>query len=367
MNPKILIDCRWVMADNGFASVIKMILKAIDTQEDKFYLLINENAKDFNFNEYIKNPNKFDVVIAKAKPFSLLQNIEIPLMIKKYKIDIFHTLNYDIPLFRFSKFKLISTIHDLIPITHKKLHKRNMITTLYFEIMYRLCAVLSYKIMTVSNYSKKEIVKYLPCREEKIQVIYNSYLPKNINQDKKVNQITQLLFVGSNFEHKNIHVVIEAVKLLKEKNIIVNFNIAGGKYKYTEYLELLVKKYNLENQIKILGKVDDKTLAELYSQADVYVFPSLIEGFGIPLLEAMDYGIPVISSNKTVMPEVVGDAGILIEPTEEHFAEKIELIISNPELKEELIQKGYARVKYFSQEKFSAQLLKLYGENCGND
>ena len=362
MNNRILVDCRWIVANNGFASVIKMILKAIDSQEHKFYLLINSNAKNFNFNQYISDSNKFELVIVKSKPFSIMQNFEIPFLIKKYNINIFHTLNYDIPLFRFSKFKLISTIHDLIPITNKNLHKRNIIKTLYFEIMYRLCAIFSNKIITVSNYSKNEILKYLPCKEDKIRVIYNSYLPRRIIQLPNSNNSLQLLFVGSNFEHKNIHVVIEAIKILKDKSKIVNFNIVGGKYKYTKYLESLISKYQLEDQIKILGKVEEKELIKLYCSADIYVFPSLIEGFGIPLLEAMDYGIPVISSNKTVMPEIVGDAGILIEPIAENFAKSIELLRDNSLLKEELVKKGHERVKNFSQERFNFEMLSFYNE-----
>lgn len=361
MNKKILVDCRWIMANNGFASVIKMILRAIDAQENKFYLLINSNAQIFNFNEYIKDSTKFELILIKSKPFSIMQNFEIPLIIKKYNIDIFHTLNYDIPLFKFSKFKLISTIHDLIPITHKNLHKRNIIITLYFEIMYRLCAILSDKIITVSNYSKDEIVKHLPCQNDKIQVVYNSYMPKLIKYEKPINKVPQLLFVGSNFEHKNIHVVIEAIKLLKEKNIIVNFNIAGGKYKYTEYLELLIKQYKLENQIKILGKVSDIELSKLYSNTDIYVFPSLIEGFGIPLLEAMDYGIPLISSNTTVMPEIIGNAGILIEPTPRNFKESIEILLNNRQMQNDLRQNGFIRIKSFSQNIFNNNFQKIYG------
>ncbi len=167
------------------------------------------------------------------------------------------------------------------------------------------------------------------------------------------------MFVGSNIEHKNIHVVIDAVKLLSKKNIIVNFKIAGGKYKYSEYLESLIKKYNLENQVEILGKVDEKTLSELYTKSDIYVYPSLVEGFGIPLIEAMDYGLPIIASNKTVIPEIIGNAGLLIEPTPANFAEQIEILLKNSELKAKLIQNGYTRLLQFSQEKFNHSYLKF--------
>ncbi len=191
MPKNIMVDCRWIVANNGFSSVIKMILCAINSQCEKFYILINENAKNFNFQQYVVDSSKLQIIVAKSAPFSFFQNIEIPYLIKKYNISIFHTLNYDIPLLRFNKFVLISTIHDLIPIRYKSLHKRNFFKTIYFEIMYRLCAILSDKIITVSNFSKEEIVKYLPVKKKIMLMLYIIHIIVKAMNKIKITIISQ--------------------------------------------------------------------------------------------------------------------------------------------------------------------------------
>lgn len=361
---KIMIDFRHISAQTGFSSVLKMILQAINEDNREYFLLINNDK--FNFNEYLTKNKNIRFIYTKSKPFSITQNCEIPLVLRQYKIDIFHTINYDVPLFMFlcPKCKLISTIHDLIPYTHKHLHKRSFIKYIYFDFMYNACAKLSDKILTVSEYSKNEIVKHLNINPNKVEVIYNSYIGKDAFQKDKTefSNPVKLFFIGSNFEHKNILAVVKAVKLLKDKGIETTFNIAGLETVYTDVIRKFVAENNLQENVRILGKIPNDKVEELYKTSDIFVFPSLIEGFGIPLLEAMNYGLPVISSNKTVMPEVIGAAGILIEPTSENFAEKIEYLINNPDSEKELIKKGYERIKYFSQKKFNTCYLNFIEE-----
>ena len=363
---KVLIDCRHIYENNGFSSYLKMILRAIDTDESNdYYLLINEEK--FNFSNYLKMNKNIHVLKIKSRPFSLLQNIEITYIMLKHGIKCLHSINYDIPIFIFliPKYKLLATIHDIIPIKYSHLKKRSIIKQLYFRIMHNLCLLLSQNILTVSNFSKQDIIDFFKIEPSKITVIYNSYNIKNTDKQKiksNDNAIKELLFVGNNFEHKNIHVIIEALKLLKDKNIIVKFNVVGQQYNYTKYCIELVKKYNLENQVKFWGKLSDDKLSNLFLSTDIYVFPSLVEGFGIPLLEAMNNGLPIISSNKTVMPEIIKDAGILINPTAENFAREIEYLLNNPKEKELLIKKGFKRMLDFSQENFSFAILELYNK-----
>lgn len=358
---RTMIDFRHISANTGFSSYLRMILSALNETEREFYLLINDN--NFDFTQYLTNNKNIKFIYAKSKPFSLKQNIEIPLLIRKYGIDIFHTINYDVPLFMFlcPKCRLVSTIHDLIPYTHKHLHKRSFIKYIYFDFMYNACAKLSDKILTVSEYSKNEIIKHLKVNPKRVIVIHNSFIGKNLpNKDKiEFGNPAKLLFIGSNFEHKNILAVVKAVKILKEKNINVIFNIAGMETVYTDVLRDYISKNNLQGNINILGKIPADKVEELYENSDIFVFPSLIEGFGIPPLEAMNYGLPVISSDKTVMPEVIGDAGILIEPSAENFAEKIEYLINNPDFANELVKRGYERIKEFSQSKFSEKYIEF--------
>ena len=257
--------------------------------------------------------------------------------------------------------KLFSTIHDLIPYTHKHLHKRSLIENIYFDVMYNACAILSDKILTVSEYSKNEIVKHLHTNPNKVFVIYNSFTGKLLERKNKIvlHNPVRLFFIGSNFEHKNILSVVEAVKILTDKNIPVIFNIAGLETSYTDTIRRYIAKNNLQNNVKIWGKISNDKVEELYNESDIFVFPSLIEGFGIPPLEAMNHGLPVISSNKTVMPEVIGDAGILIEPNSENFADYIVYLTKNSDLINNLLKKGYECISKFSQGKFNEEYLAL--------
>ncbi len=359
---RIMIDFRHISAQTGFSTYLIMILKAINSINEEIYLLINDDS--FDFNQYLTNSNNIKFVYAKSKPFSLKQNIEIPLLLKKYNISIYHNINYDIPLFMFlcPNCKLISTIHDLIPITHKHLKKRGIIKNIYFEIMHRMCVLLSDKILTVSEYSKNEIIRHLKVNDEKVIAFHCSFRGKDIPQRTNLlfNNPLKLFFIGNNFYHKNILTAIKAVEILKNKDIHTELNIAGKETNYTDELKDYVLKNKLSQYVNFLGKISDQKVDELYKSSDIFIFPSLIEGFGSPLLEAMNYGLPIISSNKTVMPEVVGNAGILTEPTPESFADKIEYLINNPTKAQELVQRGYERIKEFSQEKFNAKILEVY-------
>lgn len=358
---KILIDFRHIAGRNGFSSVLKMILNSIKTDNSRnYFLLINENT---DLSDEIKDNPNIQTLYAKSKPFSFMQNIEIPLIMLKNKIKILHAVNFDIPFFIFCvpKYKLISVIHDLIPIKYTDINKQSLIKKIYFNFMFRLCGFLSQTIITVSEYSKKDIVEFLKIKKDKVIVIHNSFEPKiNNNEQKTQNDIPTLFFAGNNFAYKNIGVVVDAVKILKDENIRVNFNIAGRPTEYTQYIKQKVKEYNLEEQVKIFGMVSDEKLKELYNTADIYVFPSLLEGFGIPLLEAMSVGIPVISSNKTCLPEIAGDAAILIDPTPENYAREIKNLIENKAKAQELVANGYERIKNFSQKVYNEKLMETY-------
>ena len=366
MSNKILIDFRRIADNTGISSYLKMILKAINEDDNVYFLLLNEKDKNFEFSKYV-NTDKIKLIFCSSKPFSLKSNIEIPMLINKYKIRLFHSTHFDIPLgiIFCPNCNLVSTIHDIIPLKYSQYYKTSIIKYLYFILMYNACAILSKKIITVSNYSKADLINYLHVKKDKISVIYNSYDLKNLELKTAKNKglgLIKLFFVGTNFEHKNINEVIKAVKILKDRGYNILFNIAGAERAYTNILQNTIKELQLNENVKILGKVSDEDLDKLYKISDIYVFPSLVEGFGIPLLEAMNYELPIVSSNKTCLPEIVGAAGILIDPTAKNFAEKIEFLINNPKKVENLVARGRERITDFSQDKFNSLMLSLYKE-----
>ncbi len=352
---------------NGFSAYLIMIIKAVLNSGYDLFFLVNDN--NFDFSQYYSEKDNIKLIFAKSKPSSFWRNIEVPLLVRKYKIDILHWINFDVPFgFPFicsGRAKLISTIHDLILVNYPEEYKRNMFKFIYYKLMFKLCAKISCRIITVSEFSRQEAISALKINPDIIHTIYCSFkgkvsLKKEIKQ--KPDSDYKLFFIGNNFRHKNIAVVIDAVKILKTRGINVIFNIAGMEADYTNLLRKKINDYDIADRVKILGRISDENAEKLYKESDIFVFPSLMEGFGSPLIEAMNYGLPVISSNRTCMPEVVGDAGILTEPDGESFAKSIEQIINDDNLRVDLIKKGYKRLEYFSDENFKNGILDVYGK-----
>jgi len=230
------------------------------------------------------------------------------------------------------------------------------------------------RIITISNFSKNEIVKCLKYSKDKIDVIhpgvdYNRYYQKrskeilkryNISENKKI-----ILYVGSEHPRQNVPFLIKGfaelkkvlpgTKLLK----IGNPQWPGAR----EKLEKLIRKLNLKNDVVFLGYIPEEELPKFYNAADLFVYPCLYAGFGIPLLEAMACGVPVITSNLTSLPEVVGTAGKTIDPlNQKELTEAMYNVLTNEILREEMIIKGLERAKIFTWEKSAQQTLEVYNK-----
>ena len=233
------------------------------------------------------------------------------------------------------------------------------------------------KIIAISQNTKDDLIKHFNIPEEKIRVIYlaanKSYklLPKEeINKIKiKYNlNYSFILYVGTLEPRKNIVRLIEAFYKARNENSINHKLVFTGRkgWKY-ENIFNKIKELNLEKDIIFTGYVSDEDLPALYNTADLFVYPSIYEGFGLPPLEAMACGTPVITSNVSSLPEVVGNAGIMVNPYNvNELADKITEVLTNEELKKELSQKGLERAKLFSWEKCAKETMEVFEEaiNC---
>ncbi|WP_341527580.1 glycosyltransferase family 1 protein [Nostoc sp. UHCC 0302] len=228
-------------------------------------------------------------------------------------------------------------------------------------------------VLTISESSKKDIIEYLQVPPEKIYVTplasrYNidylswqniPILEKQVNYDFSK---PYLLFVSTIEPRKNINTIITAFNFLKQKYKIDHQLILIGKkgWNYEPIFAAIESSY-WKHEIHHLDYLSDELVALFYSKADVFVYPSHYEGFGLPVLEAMTLGAPVISANTSSIPEVTGDAAILIDPNEPiELAEAVLKIISDSQLSQELINKGKERAKLFSWERTAKETLKAY-------
>jgi len=224
------------------------------------------------------------------------------------------------------------------------------------------------KIFTISEFSKNDIIKTYAVPEEQVVVTYPGIKPelnyknKELTMDEiqKKYKISKpyILFVGTLQPRKNIVRLVEAFSKLKKENL--ELIIIGKKgWQYDEILEA-PKKFEVTERVKFLDFVGDEDLPSFYKNAVCFVLPSLYEGFGLPVLEAMRQGCPVITSNVSSLPEAGGDAAIYVNPTDTlDIATKIEQVVSNQILRKEMVEKGYNQIKKFSWDKTASNTLKV--------
>ena len=263
----------------------------------------------------------------------------------------------------------VITIHDLISLRYKNIsaHQR-----FYFKYFLPFLISRAKLIIAVSETTKKDIVTFLKCPEEKIKVVFNGYdhinyftIEGNRHVIERAYGVKKyLLAIGPTYPHKNFETLIQAYKELDD-SVRIQFPlvIAGGKKEYVNALKLLVKQLDLEINIRFIGYVPIDLMPALYREAEVFIFPSLYEGFGIPLLEAMACGCPVITSNTSSMPEVCGDAALYFDPLDrDSLKKRIMNLTEDRKLWNEMRKRGLEQVKKFSWQR-TAQQLKSVIEN----
>jgi glycosyltransferase involved in cell wall biosynthesis len=263
------------------------------------------------------------------------------------------------------------TIHDLTCIKYPEF-TNSIVKKTYLNRIKR-CLKWTDLIVTLSQNSKKEIIEYLEVDERRIFVTSQaSRYPSNYLSSEKIEKLKTfsqynfsrpyILFVSKIEPRKNIISLVKAFNFLKQKYKIEHqLVIIGQKGWGYESILAAIANSPWKNDIHQLGYLSDELVALFYAKADVFVYPSYYEGFGLPILEAMTLGTPVVTSNTSSIPEVAGDAALLIDPDDStQLAEAILKVINDSQLRQELIHKGKERAKLFSWEKTARETLKAY-------
>jgi glycosyltransferase involved in cell wall biosynthesis len=231
-------------------------------------------------------------------------------------------------------------------------------------------------VLTVSEASKRDILRYFRVPESRIDVIYNAiderfWLEPDVEEVNRVRERYRLtdpfvLYAGNIKPHKNLERLIEAFHLMRhdDPNLKdVQLLIIGDEISKYATLRRAVHSHKLHKHVRFFGFVSDQTLAALYRLANVFVFPSLYEGFGLPPLEAMASGTPVITSNVSSLPEVVGDAALMIDPYDAAaIADAMKRVLTDTDLRVDLQGRGLARAREFSWERSIARVRQIYEE-----
>jgi glycosyltransferase involved in cell wall biosynthesis len=328
--------------------------------------------------------NNFNVekVLVDIDCYSWKEQILLPYHIWRKKLDLVHFSHFNVPLLVFNSF--IVTIHDLI-LTEFKTNRattRHPLVYALKNLAYRLtikrALKRSRKILTVSNFTKNDIVKKFNIPSDKIKVIYEGVTNLFSRDDSLFSEKTDsekildkykiekdfLLYVGNSYPHKNLEFLIESFAEFYKKNKSLSLVlVGGGDYFYKRLKKFSDKIFSSEEESPVIftDYVPDKDLDILYQEALLYVFPSLYEGFGLPPLEAMAKDCPVLSSNRASMPEILGEAALYFDPSDQaDFLNKLNIIISDDNLRSDIIRKGREQYKKYNWWDCAFETWKIY-------
>jgi alpha-1,3-rhamnosyl/mannosyltransferase len=346
-------------------------LGGLDTK-DEFLILINPRQKNSRFDlDLIANSQNIHLIscaIPRSLPFELFS---LPIVVHRLRPSVFHApfflRPYAIPC------PCVTTLHDVIPLRYGD-GSNGIFSRPIFWMGTKLACLFSAAIVSPSIASGKSIdrvCKHLGSRMFVIPEAADPHLSQQsqpaIDEMRQKNDLRRpyILHIGSHFAHKNVgNLVLAWASLMSSKSQrFANYELvlAGFNSSNSPHIRELVRKHGLENSIHFLGEVSEKELASLYSGAEVFVFPSKTEGFGLPVIEAMACGTPVICSNTTALQELTDGAAWTVDPDQiDSLADAINQFLSSPELQQEYLKKGLDRSAQFSWKRTARETYSVY-------
>jgi len=364
------IDARMLGNKHGgigrYVLALSESLLEID-KENNYFLFYNSSASEEDLVIYKKFSN-CQLVKVSARHYSFNEQTLFLMSLNSKKLDLVHFPNFNVPLLYNRPF--VVTIHDLV---HHKISGAKKSRFLHFQMYKKIIANAARKakqIITVSEYSKKDIASFLKIPLEKIRVIYEgTSLSPNISQSQieKVKESFLLhrpyfLFVGVLERKKNLVNLAKGFgEFLTKFNLNMDLVIVGKSDLHYPEIKEQTLEAGPKGHIVFTGYVDDITLSALYSGALAYVSASEHEGFGLPGVEAMGFGLPLVVSNISVFNEIYDQAAIYFDPQDlEDIANKLGLIAGDESFRKRLTEKSLARASLFDWKKCAEQTLKVY-------
>jgi glycosyltransferase involved in cell wall biosynthesis len=365
---RVAIDAR-KLHDFGIGTYIRNILRQLARLDPHTEYVLICQARDREMAASLAD--NFRVEVDHSPPYSLREQVSIPWALLKTRADVFHEPHYVLP--PLTRCRSVVTIHDCIHLRFPQyLPTRGALA--YARTQMGLAARRSDRILTVSEASKRDILEFFDVPPGKVTVIHNAIddrfgTPPPEESVRRVAERYQLggafaLYVGNVKPHKNVERLIDAFHLVRQSGLEeLRLVVIGDEISKYASLRRAVHRYNLHKYVRFLGFLPDDLLAIVYRLAAVFVFPSLYEGFGLPPLEAMASGTPVVTSNVSSLPEVTGDAALLVDPTNpDAIAGAMRSVLTDPALAADLRARGLARAKEFSWERSVRRIRDIYGE-----
>ncbi|MBN1154270.1 glycosyltransferase family 4 protein [candidate division KSB1 bacterium] len=371
---KILIDAH--LSENKITGIGRYLnglipsIVRLDQSNDYIFLLRDDLEQDHPLMR-IAGP-RISKIPVKIKGIHPLNHYRLSKLIRKIDPDVYHHPHFDLPLLH--HIKSVITVHDLKYVRNPHFFPEfSNLKKFYMKRMMRHAARRANRIITASVSTKNDLLNLIKISEDKIDVVYHGleeHLRTHFEEQECRDVLRQygidgdfILFVGERRPHKNIPNLIRSYKILKN-NLHDNIKlvIIGKKYLNYDIPESMVNDAG-EGQIVIADAVTDDELVVFYQKARLLILPSYYEGFGFPLIEAMSRRVPVIAANNTSMIEVVGDAGLLVDPdSPDEIAAASERLLTDGELRQKLIRSGLDRVTEFNWDRSAAQTIEVYNK-----
>lgn len=369
----IVIDAR-MYQESGIGRYLRNLinqLQKFDKQND--YYILHQKS---DYSKLVYSTKNFHKVLTEFRWYTFAEQRKLPGILKSLNPDLVHFPHFNVPFFYDGKF--VVTIHDLIH-QHYSMQRATTHGPLIYKVkqfgykqIFRKAVRDSVKILTPSNFVKGQLMDGWKVDPSKIIVTPEAVDDKIFSVENKMSNTKAarvldkfhikppfIFYVGNAHPHKNVEGLIKVFMVLRQKYQYLQLVLSGQ----DNYFWQKVKREYNDKNIIFTGFITEEELAVLYRNAQCFVMPSFEEGFGLPLLEAMVCGCPVVSSNTASLPEVGGNAASYFDPYDiEDIVDKISHLLNSEKLRKELVEKGKKRVKQFSWEKLAKQTLEVYSK-----
>jgi glycosyltransferase involved in cell wall biosynthesis len=349
-----------------YVSQLVTHLQQIDDQNQYVLFLKKEN-----FHECVITNPRFEKRLVDVHWYGLEEQVVMPREVRRAKVDFMHYPHFNVPVF--SRVPFVVTIHDLILIEDKHSARTSTRSALVHGFKYAAYRLIleraihgSAHILTVSNYTKKSLLKHFGVKEKKITVIHNGVQSPLSTKGTDLYPMgvydPYFLYVGNAYPHKNLEMLMHAFARYREQDPYAQLVIAGRRDVFSRKLEREAKEIGIPSeQLRFIDLPTDAEIASLYAGAKLFIFPSRIEGFGIPPLEAMSYGTPVAAAHATSLPEVLGPTAHYFKPDDiEALVEIMMLSKQNPKELARHIAAGLDQARSYQWKRTAEETLAAY-------
>jgi glycosyltransferase involved in cell wall biosynthesis len=362
---KIAFDLRRI-GNPGIGRYMKCLTESIIAQapEHEYLLVLPPEG------EHLIHAPKVEKLCTSLKYYSFREQFELPQILRRHKVDLLHSPHFLLPLVR--SCPAVATIHDVIYMACPE-DLPSRAGRLYYRIMMNACSRTAARIITDSEHSRNEIMSYLHADSEKIEVIYPAAGPF-FHSEANPAQIASVrsrfgidrdyvLCVGIYKPRKNHAKLLSAFHKMRDRGCQAQLVVAGPMAEGEPVLRRLARELGIGERLIFTGFVNDADLRALYSSARVYACPSVYEGFGFTVLEAMACGTPVVCSSATSLPEVAGKAALYFDPhNPEEMASQLVRVFSDDAVRTSLIAEGHRNLLRFNWKETARQTLAVYHE-----